>query len=151
MRAFVSCVAALALVCELAAQEPGTPPVSTANSTQPSKPVRVGTVIMSPTLLKRVEPVYPESALAARVEGTVLLEVRIDAAGQVTEAKVLRAPRPMGARIPAARLEQAAIDAVKQWVYEPVVLSGTPTAAILVASVTFRLPARRPPASIPSR
>ena len=82
-------------------------------------------------LLKRVEPIYPASALQARIEGTVIVEVCVDVDGKVTDATVLRG-------IPL--LDQAALDAVRQWEYTPSTLGGTLIPIILVPTVTFKLP-----------
>ncbi len=54
-----------------------------------SAPVRVGGVIRAPKRLKYVEPVYPVLALQARVQGTIIIEATVDAAGRVSGAAVL--------------------------------------------------------------
>jgi len=54
----------------------------------------------------RVAPVYPEEAKRARVEGKVVLEVTVEENGEVSMAKVVNGPQ---------LLQQAAVDAVKQW------------------------------------
>ena len=71
------------------------------------------------------------------MQGVVILEVRIDVDGRVTDAKVLRG-------IPL--LDQAALDAVRQWVYTPTLLNGTPTPVIMTVTVTFTLPPPPQPA-----
>ena len=71
----------------------------------------------SPRKIRDVTPVYPQGARAAGVRGIVLLEATIAADGSVTDVRVLRS-------IPL--LDQAAIDAVRQWQYEPHVVNGTP-------------------------
>jgi TonB family protein len=86
---------------------------------RPGLPVRIA----PPRLVHSVTPVYPPEALAAGVEGGVVLEIRVQAGGQVAEAKVLRSI-PM--------LDQAAIDAVRQWRYEP-----TGAQAVITVSVRF--------------
>jgi TonB family protein len=98
---------------------------------RPPEPVRAGSILMSPRLVTRVEPVYPPQALAARVEGMVIVEARVDATGRVTNATVLRS-------IPL--LDQAALDAVRQWVYAPMCLEGGPIPSILTVPVSFNLP-----------
>ncbi len=75
-------------------------------------------------------PVYPEIARAARVEGVVILEAKVDKKGKVEEARVLRS-------IPL--LDQAAIEAVKQWEYEPFLVNGEPKAFLLTITVNFSL------------
>jgi len=83
-----------------------------------------------PRLIREVPPIYPKIAKQARVEGTVVLAVRIDAKGRVTEVKVLKS-------IPL--LDQAAVDAVRQWVYEPFLSKGKPTPVVFSVSAIFKL------------
>ena len=92
--------------------------------------VRVGAGVKEPAKLKHVSPLYPDSALAGRIEGTVVLEATIAPSGRVAEVKVLRAP-------PA--LEQAAVAAVRQWVYTPTLVDGVPVTAIMTVTVRFQL------------
>jgi protein TonB len=96
----------------------------------PSGPVRVGGQIHAPSKLSNVSPVYPPMAKQARVEGTVILEATISPLGRVTDVKVLRG-------IPL--LDNAAIDAVRQWHYSPTRLNGTPVPVVMTVTVNFRL------------
>jgi protein TonB len=98
-------------------------------------PVRVGGNIREPTKTQSAEPVYPALARAAGVQGVVILEVTIGADGVVSDAQVLRS-------IPL--LDQAALDAVRQWRYEPTLLNGVPTPVILTVTVNFVLPPSAP-------
>ena len=93
-------------------------------------PVRVGSAIRPPTKIVDVKPVYPAIAQSARVQGVVILELAIAADGSVTEAKVLRS-------IPL--LDQAAIDAVRQWKFTPTVLAGAAVPVIMTVTVNFTL------------
>jgi TonB family protein len=93
--------------------------------------VRAEGDIKPPQPLKIVEPVYPPEAVKAGIEGTVILAVKTDAAGKVEDAMILRS-------IPA--LNQAAIDAVKQWVYEPLVIEGIPRPVVFTVTVRFQKP-----------
>src|SRR5687767_3899763 len=94
------------------------------------KPRRVGGDIQAPALIRRVEPDYPGVAVAAKVSGTVILEATVNEAGAVTDVNLLRS---------IILLDQAAIKAVKQWRYEPLMLNGQPVPFILVVTVTFSL------------
>jgi protein TonB len=76
----------------------------------------------------KVEAVYPPAAKAANVHGVVLLEVVIGTDGTIKEAIVLRS-------IPL--LDQAALDAVVQWKYEPTLLNGAPAEVIATVAVNF--------------
>jgi protein TonB len=102
--------------------EPPPPPVVQA--------VRVGGNIKEPTKVKNVAPVYPDIAKQARVQGIVILECTISPQGRVTDVKVLRG-------IPL--LDQAGVDAVKQWQYTPTLLNGVPVPVIMTVTVNFRL------------
>jgi protein TonB len=98
----------------------------------PQAPRRIGGDIRPPVLVHRVEPTYPELAAKARVEGTVILEAIIDEDGTVQSLKVLRS-------VPL--LDKAAVAAVEQWTYSPVILNGSPVRVILTVTVSFKIPA----------
>ncbi len=93
-------------------------------------PVRVGGNIKTPTKVKDVPPVYPPDALAARVTGVIILEVTIDTDGHVYDAKVLRS-------IPL--LDNAALEAVRQWEFTPTELNGMRVPVIMTVTVNFTL------------
>ena len=93
-------------------------------------PVRVGGQIRAPALITRIDPEYPAIAQAAQLEGIVILEATVDAAGHVQSVKVLRS---------AGLLDGAAIDTVKQWRYSPLILNGRPTPFVLTVTVQFHL------------
>jgi periplasmic protein TonB len=96
----------------------------------PTQPVRVGGNIKPPTRIKNVTPVYPPIAQSARVQGVVIIEATIGPNGRVTDARVLRS-------IPL--LDQAALDAVRQWEYTPTLLNGVPVPVIMTVTVNFTL------------
>lgn len=93
-------------------------------------PVRPVGEIKSPRLVRQVPPVYPEIARQARVEGVVELECVTDITGRVIGV-TLRRSIPL--------LDQAAIDAVRQWVYEPMVINGRPRGVVFNVTVRFEL------------
>lgn len=93
-------------------------------------PVRVGGQIQAPGLIHRVAPEYPLIAVKARVQGTVILEATVDERGRVQSTRVLRS-------IPL--LDDAALEAVRQWGYSPLLLNGEPCPFILTVTVSFRL------------
>jgi protein TonB len=92
--------------------------------------VRIGGNIQPPTLIRRVEPVYPDIAILARVTGVVILEATVNERGEVVNVVVLRSIK---------MLDQAAIDAVKQWRYSPVLLNGTPRSFVLTVTLSFSI------------
>jgi periplasmic protein TonB len=83
-----------------------------------------------PRVIKLVQPRYPQEAFVKKIEGTVVLEILIDINGHVPRARVVQS-------IPA--LDAAAIDTVKQWIFNPAVKHGHPVATIARAPVTFRI------------
>ena len=101
------------------------PPVSV-----PKVPVRPGGIIERPRKLKDVTPIYPQIALTSRVEGTVIIEAIIGEDGRVKQARVLR---------PAPLLEEAALSAVRQWVFTPTRLNGEAVPVVMTVTVDFRL------------
>jgi protein TonB len=93
-------------------------------------PVPVGGNIRPPTRVLYVQPVYPQIALAARKEGTVILQAVIDENGSVREVKVLRSIQ---------LLDEAAVHAVSQWKFTPTLLNGTTVPVVMTVTVTFTL------------
>lgn len=103
-------------------------------STFSSKKIKSGTTelvkVAGAKLLRKVEPVYPEFAKKYKTEGVVILGVTINEHGRVVKVKVLRSS-PI--------FDRCAINAVEQWVYEPVVIDGKQTAATFAVTVPFKL------------
>ncbi|MGB9906016.1 MAG: energy transducer TonB [Candidatus Saccharicenans sp.] len=97
---------------------------------QEEEPVRAIGEIKPPRLVRRVEPVYPEIARQARKEGVVILEATTDIYGRVQSVRVLRS-EPF--------LDEAAIEAVRQWIYEPMIINGRPRAVTFTVTVFFKL------------
>ncbi len=93
-------------------------------------PVKAEGKIQPPKLINQVEPTYPEEARAAGTEGIVILEAVTDIYGRIESARVLRS-------IPG--LDKAAIDAVRQWVYEPLIIDGKPRRCAFTVTVRFTL------------
>jgi TonB family protein len=90
--------------------------------------VRPGGRIMPPKKIKNVQPVYPAVAQSAHVTGAVTIEATIGTDGKVVDAKVVRSI-PM--------LDQAALDAVRQWEYLPTMLNGKPVPVLVTVTVNF--------------
>ena len=91
-------------------------------------PIRIGGKIHPPMKIKDVQPVYPAIAQSARVAGAVIIEATIGEDGKVLDAKVVRS-------IPL--LDQAALDAVRQWEYRPTLLNGVPVPVLINITVNF--------------
>ena len=96
----------------------------------PVKAVRVGGDVREPRKVLDVAPVYPLLAAKAHVEGVVIIEATIDPRGRVTNATVLRG-------VPV--LDEAALEAVRKWVYTPTLLNGVPTPIIMTVTLRFQL------------
>jgi len=90
--------------------------------------VRIGGQIKAPTKIKDVKPVYPAIAQSARIAGVVTIEATIGPDGKVIDAKVLRS-------IPL--LDEAALDAVRQWEYTPTLLNGVPVPVLVTVTINF--------------
>jgi len=90
----------------------------------------VGGQIKAPTKVKDVKPVYPAIAQSARAQGAVIIEATIGPNGTVEDAKVLRS-------IPL--LDQAALDAVKQWEFTQTFVKGVAVPVIMTVTVSFTL------------
>src|SRR5262245_10965738 len=105
-------VAAIALLatCPMGAQTQVPNERTIAVVSQQVPRIRVGGGITAPRKIKNVDPVYPDDAKAAGVEGPVILEIVVNTKGLVSEIRVLNS-------IPL--LDAAAIQAVWQWQYTP--------------------------------
>jgi protein TonB len=97
---------------------------------EPVAPLEVGGDVKAARLVKSVPPVYPAVARTQRIAGNVSIDAVVETNGNVSTMKVLSGP---------AILHRAALDAVKQWHYEPAMLNGKPTASHLTVTVQFRL------------
>jgi TonB family protein len=94
----------------------------------PSGPVRVGGSVREPKKIKDVKPAYPNIALLAGVQGIVIIEAVIDREGLVRDTRVLRST---------ALLDQAALDAVREWRFTPTQLNGVPVEVVMTVTVNF--------------
>jgi protein TonB len=93
-------------------------------------PVRVGGLVREPKRIVAVAPEYPGLAQLAHLQGVVIIEATINERGRVVNATLLSGV-PM--------LNEAALDAVKKWVYTPTLVNGVPTPIIMTVTVHFRL------------
>jgi protein TonB len=86
-----------------------------------------------PAPLKTVNPAYPEKSRKEGVEGTVWVNVLVNKEGTVAKASVTK--REGGSE----ELEQAALDAIKQWTFKPAKVSGQPVSIWVAIPVRFKL------------
>jgi TonB family protein len=96
----------------------------------PAAPLPVGGDVKPAKLLTRVPPVYPALARNQHVSGDVLIDALIDPTGHVTTMKIISGQ---------TLLHQAAMDAVRQWKYQPATLDDKPVQMHLAVTVQFRL------------
>jgi protein TonB len=106
---------------------------ASAADTQPKR-IRVSAKLMSENLKYRVEPIYPEAAREYNIEGIVKLSAVIGTDGHVLSL-VLQSGHPL--------LVAAALNAVKQWRYEPMFLNGDPVEVVTAIEVMVSLPQKK--------
>jgi len=95
-----------------------------------TEPLRVGGNVELANLISQVKPVYPPIARQARVQGVVVLEATISKDGSVVDVRVVSG-NPL--------LNDAAMDAVRQWRYKPTLLNGEPVEVITTITINFAL------------
>jgi TonB family protein len=106
--------------------------VASAKVTTPMlQTLSVSQVAMQGMVVKKVQPIYPNTALRMRLEGQVQLLATIAKSGKVMAVKTVSG-EPL--------LAQAASDAVRQWKYKPYTLSGEPTEIQTQITINFKLP-----------
>jgi protein TonB len=93
-------------------------------------PMRISSGVIAAMLLRNPPPVYPAIARVAGVQGTVTLQATISKSGSIENLRVVGGP---------AMLQQAALDAVKTWVYRPYLLDGQPVEVETTVNVIFSL------------
>jgi periplasmic protein TonB len=84
-----------------------------------------------PTVVKRIEPKYPDLALRAGLEGNVFVKVWVDKEGKVRKVVLLKSDAPI--------FEEAAMAAAKQWVFTPAVMQKGPVSVWVSIPFRFRL------------
>jgi protein TonB len=94
-------------------------------------PRRISSGVQAANLIIHPQPVYPAIAKSARIQGTVVLQAIIGKDGTVQNLKMISAASPL--------LVQAAMDAVKKWVYRPTTLNGEAVDVITEITVNFTL------------
>jgi protein TonB len=99
------------------------------------RPAVKGTLIVSSgvieaMLLRKTVPVYPAIPRAVGIQGTVTLQATISKTGTIENLRVVSGP---------AMLQQAAMDAVKTWIYKPYLLDGQPVEVETTVNVIFSL------------
>jgi len=96
----------------------------------PSATQHVSSGVMQGMLIDKIIPVYPAIARAIHASGTVVLQATISRTGTIENLRVMSGPQ---------MLRQAALDAVKQWLYRPYMLNGQPVEVETTVEVDFTL------------
>src|SRR5262249_27082322 len=107
---------------------PPAPPQSI-DAAAPSR-IRVGGNVQQANLIVKVTPMYPPDAKQARIQGLVSLAATINRDGSIQKLDLISG-HPM--------LADAALDAVKQWIYKPTLLNGNPVEVLTQIDVNFTL------------
>jgi periplasmic protein TonB len=95
-------------------------------------PFRVSGALKPPDLLHRVDPVYSPLAAASHLSAVVILEAVVGVEGAVESVTTVQSGNPL--------LDRAAMDALKQWKYAPLLLAGAPVRFVVLATFKFRFP-----------
>ena len=100
------------------------------HAANPAGPIAVKASVMAGQVVHKVQPVYPEAAKQARIQGTVKLKAVIGKTGAVEQLDVISGP---------AELQESSLDAVRQWTYKPFLLNGEPVDVTTTISVIYFL------------
>lgn len=109
---------------------PVAPPPPPPPKAEAPKRIRVGGQVQQARLVSQPKPIYPPLAKQARIQGTVRLEALISKTGTIEELRVVSG-HPL--------LVQAALDAVRQWRYQPTFLNNEPVEVATTIDVNFTL------------
>ncbi|MGD0956024.1 MAG: TonB family protein [Candidatus Acidiferrales bacterium] len=124
--------AVMTMMTAVSAQDNGAPPESSQPEAKPAQPtrIRIAGNVTAAKVVQRIQPVYPPSAKAAHVEGTVILHAIIARDGSVQKLELVSGPE---------QLVDAAMDAVRQWRYQPTLLNGQPVEVDTTIQIIFTL------------
>ena len=100
---------------------------------EPGTIFRPGAGIVNPRLLREVKPQYTAEALRAKIAGTVYLEVVVLADGTVGDVPITESLDPVHG------LDEAAVKAARQWLFEPGTRFGDPVAVLVNLALDFNL------------
>ncbi len=96
----------------------------------PPKKINISAGVEQGLLIQKTMPIYPPIAKAARVQGTVVLQATISKGGTIEDLHVVSG---------SAMLQEAALDAVRQWRYRPYLLNNEPVEVETTINVIFTL------------
>jgi len=108
----------------------GSGPAKPVVKAAPPKKIAISSGVATGLLIQQVKPIYPPIAKAARQSGTVVLQATISKSGTIENLRVVSGN---------AMLQQAALDAVRNWRYKPYMLNGEPVEVDTTINVVFNL------------
>lgn len=120
----------LGACCSALALRIGVDPTSTDTQKPSAGSVKVPAGVMAGNIKSRVNPVYPEAAKTAKVQGSVVLHAIIGKDGSIENLQVVSGPD---------ELRRSAIDAVHQWIYQPYLLNGQAVDVETTITVNYSL------------
>jgi TonB family protein len=121
-----ACGTALALGMHVNAASAG----DDSSASEAPKQISVSHEVMARNLRNKVMPVYPPEAKKAKIQGTVVLSAVVGDDGNIKNLQVLSGP---------SELQQASLDAVRQWTYQPYLLNGDPVEVKTTVNVVYTL------------
>jgi TonB family protein len=95
---------------------------------RPRAPIRILSGVEPPRKIVHVDPIWPEPARARDLRGIVIVELTIGTTGRVDAARIVRS-------VPG--LDDAALDAVRQWTFTPARIGSEPHAIVVTMTVAF--------------
>jgi TonB family protein len=121
-----TCGTALALGMHVNAPSAG----GNSSASKAPRQLTVPAAVMAGNILTKAVPVYPPAAKKAKIQGTVVLSAVIGKDGNVKDIQVVSGPN---------ELQQASIDAVRQWTYKPYLLNGDPIEVKTTVNIVYML------------
>jgi TonB family protein len=103
------------------------PPIEWAEGVPPLSAL-ISKILVPPTKTRHVAPQYPQDLKDADVQGVVVIQARVEGDGRISHARVLQS---------VSGFDQAALDAVMQWEFEPVVIDGQAMTYLLTTTIKF--------------
>jgi protein TonB len=97
---------------------------------RPNTPLTIGGKVKAPRLVSKVDPIYPPLLRRAKVQGDVVVDTVIDTGGNVVDEQIVSGTEFLAA---------AAMDALRQWKYEPTLLNGQAFPVHMRVTIAFRL------------
>jgi len=115
-----------------AQKDPGSAPTLTLGQIKEGDIVALNMVDTLPVAIRRIPAIYPSLARGARIEGTVTVNALISEKGSVVKAEIIQGMKG------AVGFDQAAVQAVRRWKFEPATIKGIKVKVWLPISIVFK-------------